>query len=70
MKPRTVSDADIVEINRALIHLRAARDMLTRAGARNAADAARRAMKSAEGARRHVEGVSRRQLESLRAVQS
>ncbi len=40
-------------IDAALRYLRAARDQLAAAGSRRAADAVRRALKSAEGAQRH-----------------
>lgn len=40
----------------ALFHLRKARDMLHVAGATQAYDATRRAIKSAEGAERHADG--------------
>jgi len=43
----------IIEI--ALRHLRSARTSLREAGAKNAADCVARALKSAEGAKRHAE---------------
>lgn len=44
----------------AIEHLRIARNMLAGCGARKAADKVRRAMKSAEGAQRHVDGLHSR----------
>lgn len=52
IKPAT--ESDVVFINAAVDRLRRARDLLAAAGATKAAAAARRAIKSADGARRHV----------------
>lgn len=45
----------------AIDHLKAARDLLRRAHASRAADATARALKSADGAKRHAEGQAIRE---------
>jgi hypothetical protein len=50
----------LAKINAALLALRTARDALAAAGATRAADYTRRALKSAEGAKRHAENMGAR----------
>lgn len=52
IKPAT--ESDVLSINAAVDQLRRARNLLANAGATKAAAATRRAIKSADGARRHV----------------
>ncbi len=49
--------ADLAKIRLATIHLKQARDLLVQAGAERAATKARSAIKSAEGAVRHIERI-------------
>lgn len=58
IKPATAADVEAVGIACAM--LREARNLLTRAGASRSADRVRRALKSAEGAGRHVAHRRRR----------
>lgn len=58
MKPRTLrpyKPGDFQTICRSIVVLREVRDALIEAGAEKSADYVRRAIKSAEGARRHAE---------------
>lgn len=55
MKMQPATDSDVATIDGALSDLRSARTRLVEAKATKAAGAVRRAIKSAEGARRHVE---------------
>lgn len=62
-KRRVVEDPRSIEhVNKAVAHLRAARDFLALAGASRSAARVRASLKSAEGARRHVEGCYSRSL--------
>ena len=51
---KPASPADIESIDKAIAHLRAARDLLRGAGAPKATDVSRRAIASAGGAARHA----------------
>lgn len=55
--PKQKTIHDINRIDEARLALCHARDLLAEAGAKNAADYVRRAIKSAEGARRHADAV-------------
>lgn len=55
-RKRTVTTTDVEDIRGALDHLRLAKEHLRSAGAWHAVDYTKRAIKSAEGARRHAEG--------------
>lgn len=50
--PTPIPDRDLID--EAIQHAKIARDLLVRAGARHAADAQRRALKSLDGAARHA----------------
>ena len=58
---RPVSGSDVRKIVSAIDYLKIARDMLRDAGAHHAATYVARAIKSADGAARHAEGVLARQ---------
>ena len=58
---RLVSPLDLMRIDQAIEDLKSARELLKRAGASNAVDMVRRALKSAEGAGRHAQGLRARQ---------
>lgn len=60
MKARGVGPADIGRIEAAIGALRAAREDLVAAGAGRSAERVRRAIKSSEGALRHVRGIATR----------
>jgi hypothetical protein len=49
-----VHEGDLERVEGAIIQLRQARDLLHKAGATKALEKVRRALKSAEGARRHT----------------
>lgn len=53
-KLRTAELGDVYDVDTAIGHLQRARDLLARAHCPQAADAVRRALKSADGARRHA----------------
>ena len=53
LKPATA--VDVRDVDRAIDYLRLARDLLKQAGADKAADKVRVALKSAEGASRHIQ---------------
>ncbi|RWH50256.1 hypothetical protein [Mesorhizobium sp.] len=53
LKPATAHDA--LDVLRAIDHLREARRLLKRCGATKATNKVRRALKSAEGAERHIQ---------------
>lgn len=55
MKMQPYKPGDISRVKEAVVILREARALLVLAGATRAADKVRRALKSAEGARRHVQ---------------
>lgn len=60
MPPRQARPVSVDEVNNivtASTYLRVARELLKKAGARNAAAAVQRAIKSADGAERHARGV-------------
>jgi|HubBroStandDraft_4_1064222.scaffolds.fasta_scaffold01416_15 hypothetical protein len=65
MKTRLVTRLNVVEIESAISNLRAARLLLVQAGAKKSAAKVRRALKSAEGALRHADGINRRQARSF-----
>jgi hypothetical protein len=70
-KVRTVTPDQVRTIKLALSQLQGARDSLKYAEATVAVKAVRRALKSAEGALRHAEGVQMREyLESRRLAES
>jgi len=60
MNLRTVTLADVDTIQKAVEALKFARNRLRSVGARKSADYVGRALKSAEGALRHAEGVTAR----------
>lgn len=64
MKLREVTSKDLLLINEALKLLRGARDKFTEARAHKAAEYAKRALKSGEGARRHMERIAMKDLEA------
>lgn len=62
MRLRQTTEADLLAINQGIRLLRQARDRFKTAGARKAAEYVRKAIKSGEGARRHAERASMREL--------
>ena len=60
-RKRPVTPMDVERIGNAESYLQAARALLRKAGAGNAANYAARALKSAQGALRHAEGRLARQ---------
>jgi len=60
MRGRPAEAKDLQTVSEALYGLRRARQLLRSAGCHHAAEAAARAVKSAEGACRHLEGMLRR----------
>lgn len=60
MKPRAIGPTDIGRIEAAIGALRSAREDLVAAGAGRSAAKVRRAIKSSEGALRHVQGIASR----------
>jgi hypothetical protein len=60
-RPRYPIHVRIGDVMEALDYLRYARERLVQAGTRNSANAVRRALKSAEGALRHLQGLQSRQ---------
>lgn len=56
----------VIEMRRALDHLRYARDLLKALGATRALDKVRRALKSAEGADRHLRLAPQREARRAR----
>lgn len=64
MKLREVSGKDLLLVNEAIKLLREARNKLTEARAERAAEYVKRALKSSEGSRRHMERIARAELEA------
>lgn len=58
-RARVIGQAAVLKCIGAVAQLRIARDWLRAAGAKNAADYVARALKSAEGAKRHAERIAR-----------
>jgi len=58
---RLVSPLDLMRIEQAIEDLKSARELLKRAGALHSVEMVRRALKSAEGAGRHAQGLRLRQ---------
>ncbi|HQR54236.1 MAG TPA: hypothetical protein PLZ79_13290 [Burkholderiales bacterium] len=52
----------LASIDVAILSLRSARDCLAKAGAKKAAESVRRTLKSVEGARRHAECLTVREM--------
>lgn len=68
-KSEVENAAQLAAVDLAVMHLRAARDLLRRVGAKRTLTKVRKALKSADGARRHVSLAPYREARQRGSVQ-